>query len=181
MGIWDKVKQYGNLIVALSMVIGFGATFMLYDTGGQSRAPDQQEENNYTAPGQSFKIGSFDKSYNEQIVISAQQQAAFVNAYYDNESQRSQLESLQSLQETFPDRLYIQVVESGEAGDVPTQVGLTDYPSVAVVGGTASRRGVLPVEKTVYPVNTTAVEKAVCNTLSNLQNSFAYCQSIGAF
>jgi hypothetical protein len=182
MGMMDTVKQYGSLVVAFLMVFGFGATFLLYDTGGGGGTQTQQErELDFSSPDSRFVVGSLDRNYREQVRIAATEDSVFVNAYYRNESQRESLRDLRSVLDTFPGRVYIQVKDFLNASNIPTRLGATEYPSVAVLGGYPSSRGIVPSSSVVSPVNQTAVERAVCNALTNVGDQFAYCRSIDAF
>lgn len=182
MGIVKELKQYGNLIIAVLITVGFGATFMLYGNGGNQQ-PDtgEQEEMNFTAPAENYRVGSFNKSYTEQIVISARDDVVFVNAFYDNESDREQLEQLESITQNFGDRIYIQVTDSSQGAEIISRNSVAEFPSVVVQGGLMTQRGPAPQQQTVTNITEVNVERAICNTLTNLDGQAARCQQIGAF
>ena len=182
MGIVKELKQYGNLIIAVLITIGFGATFMLYGNGGGAQ-PDtgEQEEMNFTAPSENYRVGSFNRSYTEQVVIAAQNDVVFVNAFYDNESDREQLEQLESITQSFGDRVYIQVADSSQGAEIISRNSVTEFPSVVVQGGLMTQRGPAPQQTTVTNITQVNVERAICNTLTDLGGQAARCQQIGAF
>jgi len=181
MGIVKELKQYGNLVIAVLITVGFGATFMLYGNGSQQPDTGQEEEMNFTAPSQNFVVGSFNKSYTEQIVIAAQEDAVFVNAFYENESDREQLEQLETITQNFGDRVYIQVADSSQGGEIISRNSVVEFPSVVVQGGLMTRRGPAPQQQTVTNITQVNVERAICNTLTELGGQAARCQQIGAF
>jgi hypothetical protein len=182
-------KQYMIVLLGLSLGLGFSASMFAQNyTGGGSSSPEDQQENsrNFTEPGQNFRKGSFGKSYNEQVVIAARNDKAFVNAYYENQEQRQELMELQSVTESFGDRVYIQVVNSTTESEILTRNGIVEFPKVIVVGGAATQRGLAP-RQSIIPGNQYSnitqlnVERAVCNSITNLGSQAARCQQIGAF
>ncbi|MFB6116010.1 MAG: hypothetical protein ABEK10_00725 [Candidatus Nanosalina sp.] len=183
MGLGDKIKQYGNLLVALLITIGFGATFLVYGGGGSNTAPsntNQQQQRNFTAPSQHYTEQGFNRSFTEQVVIAARDNVVFVNVIYNNESQVSDLRKLRDLQQTYGDKVYIQLVSSVQASDLVTRNGITDYPAVVVQGGVLTRRGPAPQKQVVKNITSMKVEKAICRTLGQLGSAAARCQQIGA-
>lgn len=183
MGLKKKLKQYGNLMVAVLITIGFGATFLVYGGGGGgagSPSNQDQEQRNFTAPGQQYTETGFNRSYLEQVVIAAQQEAVFVNAIYDNETQIEELRQLQQLQETYGDKAYIQIVSSTQVPEVVTRNSVTEFPAVVVQGGVLTQRGPAPQQQKVENITVRNVEEAICSTLNNLGSAAARCQQIGA-
>jgi len=184
MSLGKKLSQYGNLMVALLITVGFGATFLVYGggaggTGGNTGNQDR-EERNLTAPSQTYIEGGFDKSFTEQVVIGARDNKVFVNAYYDNESQIKDLRRLKQLQQDFGGHVFIQVLSSREGSEIVSRNGITEFPTVVVQGGVNTRRGLVPRQQTVENVSVRNVEYAVCQTLSDLGGVAARCQQIGA-
>jgi len=184
MGLKKKLSQYGNLAVALLITVGFGATFLVYGGGaggsGSNTPNQEQEAANFTAPSQNYIEGSFDRSFREQVGISSRDNVVFVNAYYDNESQIEDLRKLKQLQESFGDKVYVQILSSTEGGDIITRNGVTDFPSVVVQGVVNTQRGPAPQAEVVNNVTVRDVEVAVCQTLPDLGSVAAKCQQIGA-
>lgn len=184
MGVWKKTKQYGNLIIALMMTIGFGATFMIYAAGAPSSNPgnDDTQELNYELPQTTYTEEGFGKNYQEQVVAAAQNDIAFVNVIYDNESQLENIEDMQPVASNFQDRAYVQLISLDNAENLPSQTQIEGYPSAVVIGGSGSSQGVVPRQEIVSGnITQNEVEKGVCNVLSNLQGIAARCQSLGAF
>jgi len=183
MGLKKKIAQYGNLMVALLITVGFGATFLVYGGGGQS-GPSQgnqdTEQRNFTAPSQNYIEGSFDRSFTEQVVIAARDNVVFVNAYYDNESQIEDLRKLRQVQESFGDKVYVQIASSVEGSEITSRNGVTEFPSVVVQGAVNTQRGPAPQQEVVENITVGNVEVAVCQTLSDLGSVAAKCQQIGA-
>lgn len=184
MGLWKKTKQYGNLIIALMMTVGFGATFMIYAAG----APQAQDQNdsseqlNYELPNQTYTEEGFSKNFQEQAVTAAQNDIALVSVIYENESQLENVEDMQPITDTFGDKAYIQVVDFADASDIPTQAQIEDYPAAVVIGGSMSGNGVTPRLQLIQgEVTRTEVEQEICNVIGDLQGLAAHCQSIGAF
>ncbi|WP_414837656.1 hypothetical protein ACK3SF_05295 [Candidatus Nanosalina sp. VS9-1] len=183
MGLWKKVKQYGNLLIALMMAVGFGATFMIYAGGapGGSTGNDDTQQLNYELPNSTYSETGFQKNYREQVVSAAQNDIAYVNVIYDNESQLENIEDMRPVASNFNNRAYVQVIPLSESEDLPSQTRIEDYPSAVVVGGSASQRGVIPRQEIISgDITQTEVETAVCNALSQLQGVAARCQSLGA-
>jgi hypothetical protein len=183
MGLWKKVKQYGNLVIALMMAVGFGATFMIYAGGapGGSTGNDDTQNLNYELPASTYSEEGFQKSYREQVVSAAQNNIVYVNVIYDNKSQRENIENMQPVVSNFNDRAYVQVIPLSDSEDLPSQTQIEKYPSAVVIGGSASQRGVVPRQEIVSGnISQTEVEVAVCNALSQLQGVAARCQSLGA-
>ena len=184
MGLWKKTKQYGNLLIALMMTIGFGATFMIYAAGAPSaQSPeDSTEELNYEIPESTYTEEGFDKNFQEQAVIAAQNDVAVVSIIYENQSQLENIEDMRPINDVFGDKAYIQVIDSADASDIPTQAEITDYPAAVVIGGSATSRGIAPtVQSFEEDFTRTDVEREICRALSNLQGVAAHCRSIGAF
>lgn len=183
MGLKNKFKQYGNLMVALLITVGFGATFLVYGGGaggtGNSNQ-NQQEQRNFTAPSTQYTEEGFNRSFTEQVVIGARDNVVFVNAIYDNESQIEDLRQLQEIQQIYGDKAYIQIVSSVQASDIVTRNGITNYPTVVVQGGIMTQRGPGPQQEVVQNITVRNVEEAICKTLSNLGSVAARCQQIGA-
>ncbi len=184
MGLKKKLSQYGNLMVALLITVGFGATFLVYGGGaggsGSSPANQDTEQRNFTAPSQNYIEGSFDRSFTEQVVIAARENVVFVNAYHDNESQIEDLRKLKQVQESFGDRVYVQISSSAEGSEIISQNRITEFPSVVVQGAVNTQRGPAPQQEVVQNITVRNVEVAVCKSLSDLGSAAAKCQQIGA-
>lgn len=181
MGIVDKLKQYGKLIIAVVITIGFGGTMFVYGGGGSQPDTGEEQETNFTAPSQHYRLGSFNKSYTEQVVISARDDVVFVNAYYENESQKQQLEQLQPVTQNFGDRVYMQVIDTSTSIDVISRNGVNEFPAVVVQGGLMTQRGQAPQAQKVTNITQLNVERAICNGLTDLGGQAAKCQQVGAF
>lgn len=184
MGLWKKTKQYGNLVIALMMTIGFGATFMIYAAGAPQaqNQDDNSEELNYELPESTYTEEGFNKNFQEQAVIAAQNDVAMVSIIYENESQLENIEDMRPINDIFGQKAYIQVVGSGDASDIPTQAEITDYPSAVVIGGSATPRGISPtVQSFEQDFTRQDVEREICRVISDLQGVAAHCRSIGAF
>jgi hypothetical protein len=179
MGNW---KQYAIVLVGLSLGLGFSASMFAQDyTGGGSSSSSQETSRNFTEPGKNFKVGSFNKSFREQVVIAARNDKAFVNAYYSSEEEKEELQSLQSVTDNWGDRVYIQVVNSSTESEILTRNGIVNFPKVVVVGATASQRGVVPQQEIISDITQENVERGICNAVTNLGSQAARCQAIGAF
>jgi hypothetical protein len=63
MGIVDQLKQYGNLIIVFLITIGFGGTMFVYGGGGGQTDTGEEQEMNFTAPSEKYRVGTFNKSY----------------------------------------------------------------------------------------------------------------------
>ena len=183
-----KLKQYGIVIFGLMLGLGFGGSMFAQNYTGSSSSPqnNDQQTRNYTQPSQNYVVGSFNKSMNEQVVIAARNDKAFVSLFYETEEQRQELSNLSNIQNSFGDRVFIQLVNSTSGSDIITQNGIVDFPKVVVIGGQATQRGLVPkqvvVPGTEYSnITRTNLERAVCNTLINLGSQAARCQQIGAF
>ena len=185
MGLWKKTKQYGNLLIALMMTIGFGATFMIYAAGAPSgQSPeDSTEELNYEIPESTYTEEGFDKNFQEQAVIAAQNDVAVVTVMYDNESQLESIEDMRPINNVFGEKAYIQVIDSGDSLDIPTQAEVTEYPAAVVIGGSISQRGISPTLQSFESgdFTRTDIEREICRAISDLQGIAAHCRSIGAF
>lgn len=184
MGLWKKTKQYGNLLIALMMTIGFGATFMIYAAGapGSQDTNDDTEELNYELPDSTYTEEGFNRNFQEQVVIAAQNDVAMVNIIYENESQLQNIEDMRPVNDVFGDKAYIQVIDSGDASDIPTQAEISEYPAAVVLGGSISQRGVTPtIQSFEEEFTRTEIEREVCRAISDLQGVAAHCRSIGAF
>lgn len=182
MGIVDKLKQYGNLIIAVLITIGFGGTMFVYGGGGGGQADTgEDQEMNFTAPSEHYRVGSFNKSYTEQVVISGSDDVVFVNAYYENESQREQLEQLKPVTENFGERVYMQVIDTSTSVDVISRNSVNEFPAVVVQGGIMTQRGPAPQSQVVTNITQLNVERGICNSLTDLGGQAAKCQQVGAF
>jgi hypothetical protein len=183
MSLGDKLKQYGNLFIAVLITVGFGATFLVYGGGGAGGSgPSQnqnQEQRNFTAPSQQFSETGFNRSYIEQTVIAARQEAVFVNAVYDNESQIEELGQVRQIQERYGEKTFVQIVSSTQVPEIVSRNGITEFPAVAVQGGIITQRGPAPQQESVTNITVRNIEEAVCNTLNNLGSAAARCQQIG--
>jgi hypothetical protein len=177
------LKQYGIVIFGLMLGLGFGGSMFAQNYSGSSSAPsgsNQQTTTNYTEPGTNFRVGTFNKSFNEQVVIAARNDKVFVNAYYENAEQKEELKSLKSVTDNWGDTAYVQIVSSNISSEILTRNGIVEFPKVVVVGATATRRGVAPQQQVISNITQENVERGICNVLSNLGGHAARCQALGA-
>ncbi|MFB6208760.1 MAG: hypothetical protein ABEJ56_01330 [Candidatus Nanohaloarchaea archaeon] len=154
--------QYGIFVVALLIGGGFafgGIASYAGITGGGGGS--SQEEFNASLPSKNFRTGGLGMDVREVNALVRYHDVVFVNAYYETDQQRQELQQLRQVSQKFGDRVYVSLVNSSEGSDLMIQYGIAEFPSVLVLGA----RG------TAQPENVTVstVSDAVCNSFRSLQ------------
>lgn len=162
-----KWEQYGILIVALLIGGGFafgGIASYAGITGG-----NQQQDNGFNAsiPAQNYKEGSFGMDSREELAVARAEDIVFVHGFYENETQKQQLQYLQQLPQDFNDRVYVSLVSTSEGSDILIDFGIIDFPAVVVIGGGGSSQ---PDDLSV-----SSVEEEVCDSFRQLGSLSAKC------
>lgn len=162
------VQQIGIFVVAI--LIGGGFAFggiasyagIVGDTGQSSQGEFDGE-----VPDQNYQETPYNMSLREQQVLAYNDDVVFVNAFYENESQKEQLENLQNLPQRFDNRVYVSVASSSSASEILISYGLVEFPSAVVTGGS----GVSQPEN----VTVSSISEAVCNGFRSLGDQSAQC------
>jgi hypothetical protein len=164
------LQQLGIFIIGMAVAGGFAfggiAQFSGITGGGDS---NQQQQFNATLPSQSYQETGFDLSAREQRVLAVRNDIVFVNSFYSNQSQLDDMKQLESVSQSFGDRVYVNLVNSSSANDVLYSYGITEFPKAVVIGG--SRQGVT----TVSNVSSQTVSSAACNAFAQLGDQAANC------
>lgn len=171
MNIRKKLEQYGVLIVGLLIGGGFAfggiASYAGMTGGGGSSG---ETEFDASLPVSNYQESSFNMSKREQLVAAARNDVVFVNAFYSSQQEKEQMRTFESLPGEFNDRVYVQVVDSSEPSSLLSSYGITEFPTVIVVG---SSRGSPSVK--VDDITTDNVESAVCQVMRNWGSVSAKC------
>ncbi|MFT4867752.1 MAG: hypothetical protein ACI9LV_000356 [Candidatus Nanohaloarchaea archaeon] len=163
-----NAKQIGILVVAILIGGGFAfggiASYAGITGGGQQNS---QGEFNAVVPEQNYQETPYNMSLREQQVLAYNEDIVFVNAFYENESQKEQLQQLQNLPNRFDNRVYVSVASSSSSSEILISYGLVDFPSAVVTGGSGVSQ----------PDNVTApqVSDAVCDVFRSLGDQSAQC------
>lgn len=166
-----ELKQYGLLIMALLLGGGFSfGAMMSYAGMTDSQSSGQQTEFNGTVPSNIYQEQPYPLTAQEQRVVAVRNDIVFVNAFYDNQDQLDSLKSLESLANSFDNRVYVNVVNSSANSDVLYTYGVTEFPKVVVIGGSRGYR----VQPFDYSGNE-QVAGEICNAFRNLGDQSARC------
>jgi hypothetical protein len=163
-----SLEQYGIVVVAV--LIGGGFAFggiasyagIVGDTGQSN-----QGEFDAQVPEQNYQETPYNMSLREQRTLAYSEDIVFVNAFYENESQKEQLEPLQNLPDRFDNRVYVSVASSSSSSEILISYGLVEFPSAVVTGGSSVNQ----------PENVTAqqVSDAICDGFRSLGDQSAEC------
>lgn len=163
-----SLEQYGIVVVAI--LIGGGFAFggiasyagIVGDTGQSN-----QGEFNAEVPDQNYQETPYNMSLREQQVLAYNEDIVFVNVFYENESQKEQLQQLQNLPDRFDNRVYVSVASSSSNSEILISYGLVEFPSAVVTGGSGVNQ---PEDVTVQQVS-----DAVCDGFRSLGDQSAEC------
>lgn len=165
------VEKYGVLILAIliggGFLIGPMASYAGL-TGGSSNNQDRGP--NVTLPSQQYAETPFSHSLRERAYMAARDDVVFITGYYETQSQLEAVESLQSLQETFGDRIYIRAVNASEQSLPVSDTRQVVLPAAIVVGGSQSSPTALVNNATSSNVGST-----VCQVIKEPGDAAAYC------
>lgn len=166
------VEKYGVLILAIliggGFLIGPMASYAGL-TGGNSN-PDNNDGPNVTLPSSNYAETPFSHSVQEQLYMAARDDVVFVTGYYNTSAGLEQVRSLQSLQSSFGDRLYLRAVNTSVQEPPVSSTREVTLPAAIVVGGSQSSPTAL-----VNNVNSTSLGSAVCDVIRTPGDSAAFC------
>jgi hypothetical protein len=164
-----NAKQLG--IFAVAILIGGGFAFggiasyagIVGDTGQSGQGEFDAE-----MPEQNYQESAYNMSLREQRALAYNNDVVFVNAFYENETQKEQLQTeLQSLPQRFDNRVYVGLASSSSTSEILISYGLVEFPSAVVTGGS----GVSQPDQ----VNSQQVSEAVCDGFRSLGDQSAEC------
>ena len=165
------LKQIGIAIIGLAIGGGFAFGGMASYAGMvNSGDSSQQDEFNASMPSSNYQEAAFSTSSREQRILAYNNDAVFVNAFYDNQSQKEELEQLQDLPSKFDNKVYVSLANSTANSDILYKYGLTDFPSAVVIGGNPDYQGQVLREPGKEEVST-----EICNALRNLGSAASQC------
>lgn len=163
----SDLKRYGVLFFGLLMAAGFTFGGMM-SMGSMVQSPSgdssQQEDlENAELPAKQYSSDGFNLSDNEKLYLASTERKVFVTGYYNDQSQKEMLSSLQQLTDVFGDSVYVELSDS-DSGRILNQAQISDYPAIVVNGG-MTQRGAMRIQSTenVSEVNIEEVSGTVCN------------------
>ncbi|MFB6144943.1 MAG: hypothetical protein ABEJ99_00375 [Candidatus Nanohaloarchaea archaeon] len=166
-------KQVAILFVVLLISGGYAfGTILSYAglVGGQSSGNNQQQQFNAQLPDRNFKEGTFNLSNRQETIIASKNDVVFVNAYYRTEQQKQQLMFLKQMTSDFNDRVYASVMNGSKDSSLAILYGVSNYPSVIVVGGNQNYRS-----RAFSDITEKKVIDSICSAFIQLKDSSAQC------
>lgn len=164
-------RQIGTVIIGLAIGGGFafgGIASYAGLTGGNA---NQQQEFNATLPSTKYVESPFDLGPREQRLLAYRNDIVFVNSYYDTPEQKQRMsEELSNLSGRFNGRVYVSLANSTSNSDILYQYGLTEFPTVVIVGGNQQYRG-----QPIRDVTTEKVSSEICDAFRQLGSNAAQC------
>lgn len=170
MDVRKKINQYGILLVGLMIGGGFALGGIVSYSGLVDTNSQQSSEFNATLPSENYVEGSFGLDRQEQLVLAAQNDVVFVNAFYENEEQFENMSFLESIPGEFNNRVYVQVQNSSSSSPLLIEFGITEFPEAIVMGSSRNARAL-----TVESVTEEEVEAKVCQVVRDWGDFAAKC------
>ncbi|PSG98745.1 MAG: hypothetical protein BRC29_01295 [Nanohaloarchaea archaeon SW_7_43_1] len=163
------LKQLGTLLIGAFAVGGFAFGGMVNWSGisGGGQQPQGSGELDATMPEQNYQESPYKMNWREQRVLANKNDVVFVNAFYENEEQKEQLQKLQSLVQRFDKRVYVSVASSSSNSKIMIHYGIYEFPSAVVNGGSSISQ----------PENVTVerISEAACDGFRNLGDQTSEC------
>lgn len=163
-----NLQQYGIVVVAVLIGGGFAFGGIASYSGlvGDTQSSDQ---NGFNAeiPSTQYQESPYNMSLREQQTLAYNEDVVFVNAFYENESQREDLQELETVSDRFGDRVYVSVASSDSGSEILIEYGIIEFPSAVVTGGAGVSQ---PDNVTVE-----SVSSAVCDGFRSLGDQSAEC------
>jgi len=169
------VNREQIVMVGAGLMVAIGFMFMgaVNLAGMAPSAPDQGDgEIDAELPESTYQESGFGLGPIEQAYLSTVNQVVFVNAIYEgNESE--EFDDFEEIAERFDGRVYVNVVESGEATQITSEYQVSEFPEVIVIGDQ-------PTEQQPYTVTDAqpeqdAVIEAVCSSMADVGDAAAVC------
>ncbi|WEL22949.1 hypothetical protein [Candidatus Nanohalovita haloferacivicina] len=169
------VEKYGVAIVAILIGGGFAfggiASYSGLTSGGGSNNNQQQDVPQL--PSQSISEGPLDLTSREKSYLAAVNDVVFVTGYYNTSEGRSQVETVETVQSNFGEKMYLNYVNTSE---IPAQTQLQQTPAVHVVGAVIQNRQAVPQQGLVYNITEQNVASSTCSYIRELPDSaVVYC------
>lgn len=165
------LKQIGIAIIGIAIGGGFAfggiASYSGMVDSGQN---NQQQEFNASMPSDNYQEAAFDLSAQEQKVLAYNNRAVFVNAFYDNQSQKQDMTQLQDISSDFSGRVYVSLANSTSDSDILYSYGLTEFPAVVVIGGQPERQ-----PQILRDSDSQQVSREICNAFRQLGSAASQC------
>ncbi len=162
------IEKYGTALMAVLLGGGFAFGGMAAYSGMiQTGSSGGGQQPNLTAPGQNYIEGPINRTTQEKVYISSQNDIVFVTAYYRNSSEQERLGDLESLAGQFNDRLYINTVNASDSRP-PGQINT--YPGALVVGAGTQRQAFM-----VQNANPDRIRQSACDAYRTLGDLAAVC------
>ncbi|MFB6158321.1 MAG: hypothetical protein ABEJ95_01530 [Candidatus Nanohalobium sp.] len=170
----SRLERYGLILIGIMVAVGFSGMFTyssIVDTGDSDNQGTQ--EINATLPESNYSNESFGLSVQEQAYLAVNNDIVFVNALYENTTDRFQ--NLTELPSEFNDRVYVNLVNNSEtymASDYRLEL-----PSTLIIGGKQSQtqRGTLPYTLKSAGTDSEDIREGICSAMRDLGDLAATC------